>query len=124
VSDNVRLRWCLDASIAELTSQPADRLGFKIRDSRRERSPGSEQDDWRRLLTEIRRDRLEPRLRPFFDELLIDALEETGALTELMTRLVSIPTAERDHRVWEAIEACAMQRLARLSDGRGSGTFG
>ena len=42
-----------------------------------------------------------------------------------MARLVSIPSAERGDRVWEAIETCAMQRLARMSDDRRpSGTFG
>jgi hypothetical protein len=124
-SDNDRLRWCLDASIGNLAGLPSDRLDFKTGGSRHDRSRAVRDDDWRKVLKEIHRDRLDPVLRPCFDELLIDALEEIGALNELMARLVQIPSAERGHWVWEAIETCAMQRLARMSDGRGkSGTFG
>ena len=51
--------------------------------------------DWLRVLRKIRRDRLAHALRPFFDELLIDALEEAGHVDELATRLATIPPAER-----------------------------
>ena len=71
---------------------------------------------WQAVLLETRRDRLEPALRPFFDDLLIDALEEVGAFDELMTRLASVPRAERGPRVWQALgEVRTMARLARLS---------
>jgi hypothetical protein len=125
VTDDDRLRWCLDASIAELAGPPDHRRGFKIGDSLGDQPPRSQADNWRKVLMAIRRDQLAPELRLFFDELLIDAFQEAGGVAELMARLVSIPSAARSHRVWEAIENCAMQRLARLSDGRGpSGTFG
>ncbi len=124
-SDDDRLRWCLDASIAEVARLSSDRLASTTADGHVDRSPGLQKDDWRNVLREIHRDRLDVGLRSFFDELLIDALNETAAIDELLARLVSIPSVERDHRVWEAIETCAMQTLSRRSVGRGtSGNFG
>ena len=95
-SEDDRFRWCLDASIRDLAGLPSD--------------------GWRDVLREIRRDRLDRGLRPRFDELLIDALDEVGAVDELMARLAQVPPAERGTRVWQAIETGAMQRLARMSD--------
>ena len=97
-NEDDRLRWCLDASIQDLTGLPSD--------------------GWRKVLREIHRDGLSRRLRPRFDELLIDALEEAGAVEELMARLAQVPHAERGPRVWQAIETGAMRRLARMSDDR------
>jgi hypothetical protein len=62
----------------------------------------------------VRRDRLDRRLRPLFDDLLIDALGEIGAIDELRWRLAQIPPDECGPRVWIALETCAMDRLARL----------
>ena len=94
-SEDDRFRWCLDASIGELAGLPADRLAVRSGSSRSDRSPRSQDDDWRNSLAEIHRDRLDPGLRPFFDELLIDVARERGAIDELMARLVPIPAAER-----------------------------
>ena len=118
-SEDDRFRWCLDASIGDLAGPPV--RWFDVEDRRQPRCLGprpSWPDGWRKVLMEIRRDRLDPRLRPFFDELLIDVLEEVGAVDELMARLAQIPPAERGPRVWQAIETGAMHRLARLSDDR------
>jgi hypothetical protein len=65
-------------------------------------------------LRQVRRDRLGPGLRSVFDDLLIDTLRETGDLLELRARLTRIPAAERGPRVWQALESCATDHLARL----------
>ena len=115
-SEDDRFRWCLDASIADLVALPSAAVTSKTGDSTP--APAIASDGWRNVLREIRRDRLGHGLRPLFDELLIDALDEVGAVEELMTRLAQVPHAERGPRVWQAIETGAMQRLARLSDDR------
>ena len=114
-SEDDRFRWCLDASIGALTGLPSDGLTLKTGNSLNARPPASQAHDWRTMLTAIYRDRLGRGLRPLWDELLIDALSEVGAVEELMARLAQVPTAERSPRVWQAIETCAMQRLARMS---------
>ena len=105
-SDDARFRWCVDASIGGAVG-PAS--------SGARPSPAGA-DDWLRVLRKIRRDRLTRGLRPFFDDLLIDALEEAGLVDELATRLATIPPTERAPRVWQALESSAMARLARLSE--------
>ena len=125
-SDDARLAWCRDAVIAELTAragaEPADpaRLGGLRSLSQ---GPGSPAADLRRterllVLGRIRRDRLDPRLRPVYDDLLIDVLSESGAWDELQARLARIPPAECRPRVWEALENGAMARLARWAQDR------
>ena len=94
-SENVRLGWCLDAAIEQLTAKPLNDntlLGDGAPDA-------GEPVDWRSLLRQVRRDRLDPKLRPVFDDLLIDTLMATGELLELNARLGRIPTAERGTRV-------------------------
>jgi len=111
-SEDERLRWCLDAAIGDLAG-PA--------------SPGasSPSRDWLGVMREIRRDRLDRGLRPLFDDLLIDALGEVGAGHELLRRLGRIPPAECGPRVWQALETCGMERLARLAQERDpAGGFG
>ena len=66
------------------------------------------------MLTGIRRDRLARSLRQAFDALLIDTLEEAGLSESLMRQLALIPPSEAGSRVWQALENCAVQRLARL----------
>jgi hypothetical protein len=102
-SEDARLHWCLDASIGQLRAKP----------------PGDGPDrpqpvDWRTVLRQIRRDRLDARLRSVFDDLLIDTLRQTGDLIELSAGLARIPVPERGPRVWQALESCATARLARL----------
>ena len=106
-SDDERFRWCLDASIGALVG-PAS--------SGRPRPSPAGADDWLRVLRKIRRDRLTRGLRPFFDDLLIDALEEAGLVDELTTRLATDPADRACARVWQALESSAMARLARLSE--------
>jgi hypothetical protein len=117
-SEDDRFRWCLDAAVGDLAGLPPDGLTLKTGNSLNAPSPAFQADGWRKVLREIRRDRLSRDLRPLFDELLIDALDEGGAVEELMTRLAQVPDAERRPRVWQAIETGAMQRLARMSDDR------
>jgi hypothetical protein len=90
-----RLQWCRDAAIVELA--------------------GGTPTDWRSALRRIRRDRLGPRLRPAYDELLIDALSQAGEWDELHSRLSRIPPAECRPRVWAALETAAVFRLARAA---------
>ena len=109
-AENARLEWCLDAAIEQLTANPLNENTL----------PGDgapdagESIDWRSFLRQVRRDRLDPNLRPVFDDLLIDTLRATGELLELNARLDRIPSAERGTRVWQALESCATDRLWRL----------
>jgi hypothetical protein len=120
--DARRLSWCLDSAIAESAdSSPRDsRGGSPASGSRRvgkSAGPGA-RSDWRSSMRLIDRDRLQRKLRPIFDELLIDALSELGADEELQTRLSRIPSQEKSPRVWMTIETCATVRLARLNQDR------
>jgi hypothetical protein len=113
-SDDDRLGWCLDAAICELTGPRSSRLPFRSVD--RSAAPRSPQrpTDWRGVLIGISRGKLALPLRLAFDELLIDALGEAGLCEPLMEQLALIPPSETGFRVWQALENCAMQRLARL----------
>jgi hypothetical protein len=109
-SEDDRLGWCVDAAIGELTGRRTSRSV----DSSAATRPPPRRSDWRDVVTNIRRDRLARPLRPAFDELLIDALGEAGLCEPLMKRLALIPPSEAGSRVWQALENCAMQRLARM----------
>ena len=101
-TDDRLLAWCREAAISELTSghsAAADRPG----------------PDWRTALKAVRRERLDPRLRPVLDDLLIDALSRSGEWDELHARLALIPPVECRPRVWAALETGAMFRLARAA---------
>jgi hypothetical protein len=104
--EDARFRWCLESAIRELTRTPA---GVPPA------SPGAVQADWRSVLRQLRRDRLKDELRPAFDDLLIDALREVGAIDDLQSRLAQIPPAASSPRVRLALETCAMSRLTRLA---------
>jgi hypothetical protein len=101
-SEDEQFRWCLDAAIGEL-ARPVSLAGT------------STPRDWRQVLREIHRDRLERELRPLLDDLLIDALGEVDAGEELTLRLGRIPPQECGSRVWQALETSGMARLARLA---------
>ena len=105
-SDEALLMWCRDAAIGELVASPAP-------DGRR--PPAS---DRLPVLKRIRRERLDRGLRPIYDDLLIDALRESGDLDELHARLARIPPDECRPRVWQALETVSMARLARLAQDR------
>jgi hypothetical protein len=100
-SADLRLQWCRDAAVGELSGGTSA-----------DRRPGP---DWRSTLKQIRREQLHPRLRPIFDELLIDAMSQAGEWDELQSRLSRIPPAECRPRVWAAMETAAMARLARAA---------
>ncbi len=68
-----------------------------------------------RVVRGIRRDRLDRNLRPIFDDVLIDALSETGDWEEIQARLARIPAAECGPRVWQALEAATTARLAQAA---------
>jgi hypothetical protein len=97
-----RLRWCREAAIAELARGAPG-------------APRRPAPDWRSALKPIPRAQLDPRLRPTYDDLMIDALSSSGDWDELHTRLSRIPSAERGPRVWAALETGAMFRLARAA---------
>jgi hypothetical protein len=117
-SDDALLIWSRDAAIRALTA--------RRRSDDRRTAPGRPTDgpgppaadpgrsDHLSALRRIRRDRLDPPLRPIFDDLLIDALSEIGAFDELQARLARIPPAQCGPRVWQALETGAAARLARL----------
>ncbi len=111
-SDEDRLRWCRDASVRESAGLASgrDRVSADTR--------GFLAEGWRAVFLKIQRDTINPELRSVFDDLLIDLLENGGAIDELMGRLAQIPADQRGPRVWEALETAAMQRLARVAGDR------
>jgi hypothetical protein len=118
-SEDSRLAWCRDAAIGELIVTPLSGQPPSTRSDQ----PGSSTaetrlGDWLSDLRRIRRDRLDRRLRPVFDDLLIDALGEIGALEEMHVRLARIPPEQCGPRVWLALETGTMSRLARLTQER------
>jgi hypothetical protein len=115
-SDDDRLRWCRDAAIVHLTAPPSQDQPAREGDASRAGPILVPAVDWLRILRAVSRDRLSPRLRPVFDDLLIDTLEEIGAIDELQARLASILPDECGSRVWLALERCAMSRLAGLAE--------
>ncbi len=109
VPDDVLLKWCQDAAISELVAGSPP-------DSRIASPPAARQFDWRSVLRRIGRDRLDRVLRPVYEDLLIEALRESGAFDEMQSRLALIPADERRPRVWQALETGAMARLAQDGD--------
>jgi hypothetical protein len=110
-SDDDKLSWCVDMAIGELTGsrETPSVDGFVLT-----RSP-PRRTDWRAVLTSVHRDRLARPSRLAFDELLIEALGAAGPSELLMKQLAQIPPSEAGFRVWQALENCAVQRLARLA---------
>ena len=117
-SDDERFRWCVDMAISDLVGPPSRVSPSRFASSAGARDSTLPNPGWHAVLRQIRRDRLDRAIRPFFDELLIDALEDVGAVDELMTRLAHVPPGERGPRVWQALENCGMARLARLAQER------
>lgn len=110
--DDDRLRWCRDAAVAELAwgSRVAPTLVGGAVLGVWNRGPA-----WRPVLKRIARDRLDPRLRPDFDELIVEVLSHSGEWDELQARLSRVPPSERRARAWAALESGAMFRLARAA---------
>ena len=116
--DAEKLHLCIDAAIAEAAADSA--ISQK---TARPTTSGRRNNEWRSLLRQVRRERLDEGLRITYDELLIDALEQVGAIEELQSRLAKIPPEEAGARVWQAQECCAFLRLARLPQDRTSEAF-
>jgi hypothetical protein len=119
-TDTARLYWCLDSAIIE--SAAGSPPGSRAKSARSGTRRGGESigsgartpPDWRTSLRSIDRSWLKRKLRPIFDELLIDALSELGADEELQSRLSRIPSQEKSPRIWMTVESCAVARLARF----------
>ncbi len=97
VSDDLRLTWALQASIAD--SAPVARI-----------STGAIAD----VLRAIRRERLTEPFGPLFDELLTDVLLRDDRLDELHERLTRIPPGQRSASVRHVLEWCQVSRLRSL----------
>jgi hypothetical protein len=119
-SEDAKLQWCLDVAIGALADLPEPVMPVRVGGGLAGEPMALAAGDWPGILREIRRERLDRAHRPFFDELLIDALDEVGATEELMDRLAQIPPTERLPRVWQALETCGMSLLARLSEDGGT----
>jgi hypothetical protein len=98
VSDDIRLTWALQASIAD--SAPSARI-----------STGAITD----VLRAIQRERLSEPFRPLFDNLLIDVLLRDDRLAELHERLTRIPPGQRATSVRHVLEWCQVSRLQALT---------
>jgi hypothetical protein len=117
-TDDDRLVWCLDQAIAHLRAEDSpDQPAFHSGAVDEVTPTKAQAIDWRSVLRGIRRDKLDVTHRPFFDELLIDTLNQTGSFQELQARLSRIPAGESSPLVWETIETCAFYQLARLVAG-------
>ena len=122
-NDSEKLQLCVELAIAEAASPSANLDQGSPGKSGETTRPARPTNDWRTVLLQVRRERLEEKLRSVYDELLIDALEEVGALEELQARLIRIPPEEAGPRVWQAHELCAFDRLSRLPHDRSSESF-
>ena len=116
--DAEKLQLCIDAAIAEAAAESA--INHKTTGPTTSGRPNNE---WRSLLQQVRRERLDEAMRSTYDELLIDALEQVGAIEELQLRLAKIPPEEAGARVWQAQECSRLLRLARLPQDRTSEPF-
>ena len=121
--DTEKLQICVDSAISEaVAANPTSKATGGSGAAGLARS-SDRSNDWRALLRQIRRERLDYDKRLPYDELLIDVLEQDGAVEELQARLEKIPPEEAGPRVWQALELCAFDRLARLAQDRTSETF-
>ena len=91
-SDQDRLRWCFDAAIVRSTAPMTRDRSPRIGDAPPADSGQVHTAEWLAALRAVNRDRLHHRLRSVLDDLLIDALEEIGALDELQARVGPVPS--------------------------------
>src|SRR5262249_61280416 len=81
--DTGKLQLCADAAITEAAAPvPSSAQGARGQTGT-VANMGRRAADWRTVLRQVRRERLDEKLRGIYDELLIDALEEIGAVDEL-----------------------------------------
>jgi hypothetical protein len=97
-----RLYWALKIALFQLQGS--------VRPQRRIDLPA--------VLGAIRRDRLEPRLRPVYDALLVDTLLEANSPKVLLDRLSRIPPSGRSSVVQRTLESLQMAVLQKLIDAR------
>ncbi len=98
VSDDIRLTWALQASIAD--SAPSARI-----------STGAIAD----VLRVIQRERISEPFGPLFDGMLTDVLLRDDRLDELHERLTRIPPGQRSASVHHVLEWCQVSRLRALT---------
>jgi hypothetical protein len=103
--DDVRLTWALKMAIfrLQLGAVPRQRLDL----------PGA--------LLGIARERLDPKLKPIYDDLLVDTLLATNRVGELLDRLSRVPPAERTadiRRHLETAQTAALERARAANDFR------
>jgi hypothetical protein len=111
--ESTTLKWCLTAAIRGLcqndVSAPAVNASVQIRE---------EPVDWQSILLKINREKLDPLLKPFLDEVVADTLLNAGNQERLLDWLLRIPPAECSPRDDRTIETVAMSRLANLAGGQ------
>jgi hypothetical protein len=110
---STRLRWCLTAAISDLcqNDDSVPSRGTPV-------PPPRESRDWRSILQTIARESVNLPLRPILDELMSDALLNSGNLDQLLEWLMRIPPAECSPRNCRLIETVAMSWLANIHAGR------
>jgi hypothetical protein len=116
--DDRLLAWCQDAAIAALT-QRAPPAGPRMQSPDLASGParqdaGSARIDWLAVMRQVDRARLEPSDRAVHDELLLDAMSQTGDFDACYSLLARIPPDDLRPRAWLALETLAMARLAQL----------
>ena len=100
--ENLRLKWALRTAI--FLTQTA--------------VPSRQKVDLAGTLLGIARDRLDPGLRPVYDDLLVDTLLHARRSTELIDRLMRIPAAERSPSLLRHLETAQTAALQRASSAR------
>ena len=121
--DSQKLQMCMDTAIAEASADKPIGKSTWGSGAGGPESTGEQVSDWRAILRQVRRERLDDSDKITYDELIIDALEQIGCIEELQAILARIPPEEAGPRVWEAHELCAFDRLARLPHDRTGATF-
>ena len=105
--ESTRLTWALKTAIFRLQAGATARPGVDIA----------------AVLLGIDRNRLDPRLQPFYDDLLVDTLLSLSRVAELLDRLTRIPPASRTRdirRHLETAQTAALQRALAAKDFRQS----
>jgi hypothetical protein len=112
-SEAGRLEWCLSRAIASLC-RPEASSGATPQPE----TVDAKRADWRSILLEIDRRRLEPALGPVHAEVVVDTLLHSGGEGRLWDWLLNIPAEECPARLVRTIETLAMSRVARLTASR------
>lgn len=98
----------------DVNSSNDERLGWAVRTAvaHLQRAPGQRaEENLDGMLNSIRRARLEPSLKLFFDALVSDALLQANRPAELRSQLTAIPLEEQSPAVTRILETCQFQLL-------------